>query len=139
MLSPVYESGQAALGVVAVTPTRPTVGSKLMVLAGSQPLMVPWLSNFGMEGASQTESGNSGSTLPPNLPVTISAPPLRLNSGSTDPHAHVLPLRSVPLAVSLVRFQMWTFPEPAFDAVVPGQVTSKISCTASVKLVCAGH
>src|SRR5579872_195006 len=94
----------------------------MSALPGFHPAIVPELGNFGMVGASQTESGTVIRTLVPNVAAWPAA--LRPNSGSTVPHDQVLPASMVPLAVNVARFQRWIFPLPAVVASVLAHVAS---------------
>src|SRR5437016_12445561 len=65
--------------------------------------------------------------------------PFRLNGGRRLPQDAVSPISCRPVAVNLARFQRWIFPDPALVAVLPAQVASRTTCTASVNAVWAGH
>jgi hypothetical protein len=102
---------------------------------------MPWISNFGVEGAVQTLSGSVICTLLP--PVTSCPAPLSVMGGSVVPHVCVFPLRvrllSGPLTDRLASSQMCMVPDPWFADRLEGHVTGIVTCAPSTRLVVCGQ
>jgi hypothetical protein len=99
------------------------------------------MSNFGIDGAVHTASGNVICTLLP--PVTICPGPLSAMGGSVVPQVCALPpsmrLVPVPDTVRFASSQMLTVPVPWLVETDPGQVTDIVTCAASIKFAVCGQ